>query len=214
MRSLFFLWDMKMKQAAWHFLFMLIIYRSAMAAEQERHDMRELCRSEVSGTLLTAYNDVDYLRGLIAQSEQKLKDSKARQLLLEAEFNRTRKDNAPAVPAFDLDEKVLALRFELDTLHSQILEAEQHIAENRKLMLVREAFRKEFEGLVLPVFKIVRQKDSPPGAYDMRLEYKHGCGPYEMLCALPPEQAKRLKLFTGKLANPRWCERYSQVHPP
>ncbi len=197
------------------FLFLMLVLSSGLrAAEEARHDMREHCRAEVSGTLLAAYNDVDYLRGLIAQSEQKLKDSKARQQMLDLQFQQLKKNTGDAVPAFDLDEQVLALRFEIETLREQIQEAEKHVAENQKELDQREGFRKMFEALALPVFQIVRKKDSPPGAYDFRLEYKHACGPYELLCPLPRDQAVKLKSIAEKLARPQWCERYAQLMPP
>lgn len=195
-------------------LLMLLLADSLSAAEEARHDMRELCRSEVSGTLLSAYNDVDYLRGLIAQSEQKVKDAKAKQLLLDARYQNLIKDHKPAVPALDMDEKVLALQFELVTLRDQIREGQKHIAENRQQLNQREDFRKQFEAMVKPVFHVVRRKDSPPGAYDFRLEYKHACGPYELLCPMPREHAAQLRIIAGKLARPEWCERYSQLMPP
>jgi hypothetical protein len=184
------------------------------AAEEARYDMREHCRAEVSGTLLSAYNDVDYLRGLIAQSEQKLKDSKARKEMHDLRYQQLKTNTKDPIPAFDMDEQVLALRFEIETLRDQIREAEQHIAENQKELSQREAFRKSFEALVIPVFQIVRKKDSPPGAYDFRLEYKHACGPYELLCPLPRDQAARLKVISEKLTRPQWCERYAQLMPP
>ncbi|HET9236012.1 MAG TPA: hypothetical protein VFO10_02105 [Oligoflexus sp.] len=184
------------------------------AAEEARHDMREHCRAEVSGTLLSAYNDVDYLRGLIAQSEQKVKDSKARREMLDLRYHQLKTNTKDPIPAFDMDEQVLALRFEIETLRDQIREAEQHVAENQKELNQREAFRKSFEALVTPVFQIVRKKDSPPGAYDFRLEYRHACGPYELLCPLPRDQAARLKAIAEKLARPQWCERYAQLMPP
>ncbi|HYX31905.1 MAG TPA: hypothetical protein VE954_02235 [Oligoflexus sp.] len=187
---------------------------SLHAAEEARHDMRELCRSEVSGTLLSAYNDVDYLRGLIAQSEQKVKDSKARQQILDQHYHQMRKNTTEPVPVFELDEKVLGLRFEIETLRDQVWEAEKHIIDNRKDLDQREAFRKTFEALVLPVFQIVRPKDSPPGAYSFRLEYKHVCGPYELLCPLPRDHGLKLKTIAEKLARPQWCERYAQLMPP
>ncbi len=197
------------------FLFLMLVLSFGLrAAEEARHEIREHCRAEVSGTLLAAYNDVDYLRGLIAQSEQKLKDSKARQQMLDLQFQQLKKNNGDAVPAFDLDEQVLALRFEIDTLREQIREAEKHVAENQKELEQRETFRKTFEALALPVFQIVRKKDSPPGAYDFRLEYKHACGPYELLCPLPRDHATKLKVVAEKLARPQWCERYSQLMPP
>jgi hypothetical protein len=197
------------------FLFlMLVLNPGLMAAEQARHDMREHCRAEVSGTLLAAYNDVDYLRGLIAQSEQKVKDSRARQQILDLQYQQMKKNTKEAIPAFELDEQVLALRFEIETLRDQIREAEKHIADNQKELSQREVFRKSFEALVIPVFQIVRRKDSPPGAYDFRLEYKHACGPYELLCPLPRDQAGKLKAITEKLARPLWCERYAQLMPP
>lgn len=184
------------------------------AAEEARHDMREHCRAEVSGTLLSAYNDVDYLRGLIAQSEQKVKDSKARKEMHDLRYQQLKTNGKDPIPAFDMDEQVLALRFEIETLRDQIREAEEHIAANQKELSQREAFRKSFEALVIPVFQIVRKKDSPPGAYDFRLEYKHACGPYELLCPLPRDQATRLKAIAGKLTRPQWCERYAQLMPP
>jgi hypothetical protein len=184
------------------------------AAEEARYDMREHCRAEVSGTLLSAYNDVDYLRGLIAQGEQKIKDAKARQLILDLEYQKLRRNNKGAVPAFDLDEKVVALRFEIETLRDQVREAEQQLEENRQQLDKREAFRKSFEALVLPVFQIERRKDSPPGAYNFRLEYRHPCGPYEMLCPLPRDHANKLKAIAARLSRPDWCERYAQLMPP
>jgi hypothetical protein len=193
---------------------MLVFSSGVNAAEEARHDMREHCRSEVSGTLLAAYNDVDYLRGLVAQSEQKVKDSRARQQLYDLQFQQLKKSNQGPVPAFDLDEKVVALRFEIETLRDQIREAEKHIAENQKELSQREAFRRSFEALVTPVFQIVKKKDSPPGAYDFRLEYRHACGPYELLCPLPRDHAARLRLIAEKLSRPQWCERYSQLMPP
>lgn len=184
------------------------------AAEEARHDMRELCRAEVSGTLLSAYNDVDYLQGLIAQSEQKIKDSKDRHRILDLQYSQMRKNASEPIPAFDLDEKVLALRFEIETLRDQILEAEKHLAQNKQELIPREDFRKSFEKMVLPVFQIVRPKDAPPGAYNFRLEYKHVCGPYELLCPLPRDHAGKLKLIAEKLVRPQWCERYAQLMPP
>lgn len=197
------------------FLFLMLVLSPGMkAAEQARHDMREHCRAEVSGTLLAAYNDVDYLRGLIAQSEQKVKDSRARQQILDLQYQQMKKNTKEAIPAFELDEQVLALRFEIETLRDQVREAEKHIAGNQKELSQREVFRKSFEALVIPVFQIVRRKDSPPGAYDFRLEYKHACGPYELLCPLPRDQASNLKAIAEKLARPLWCERYAQLMPP
>jgi hypothetical protein len=198
------------------FVFFLMLGLSPIlhAAEDARHDMREHCRAEVSGTLLSAYNDVDYLRGLIAQGEQRIKDTKARQQILDLEYQQLRTGNKGPIPAFDLDEKVLGLRFEIETLRDQVREAEKHLAENRQELEKREAFRKSFEALVLPVFQIERPKNSPPGAYDFRLEYRHPCGPYEMLCPLPRDHASKLKTIAGKLARPQWCERYAQLMPP
>ncbi|WP_141735621.1 hypothetical protein [Oligoflexus tunisiensis] len=196
------------------FLMLGISSNSLRAAEDARHDMREHCRSEVSGTLLNAYNDVDYLQGLIAQGEQKIKDAKARQLVLDLQYQQLRKSNKGPIPAFDLDEKVLALRFEIETLRDQVREAEKHLAENRQELDKREAFRKSFEALVQPVFQVVRSKNSPPGAYDFRLEYRHPCGPYEMLCPLPQDHASKLRTIAEKLKRPQWCERYAQLMPP
>jgi hypothetical protein len=207
----FFFWGFAMRDILWQLLFAFLRLE---AAEEARHDMRELCRSEVSGTLLSAYNDVDYLRGLIAQSEQKVKDSKARHQMLELQYGQMRKNTSEPIPAFDLDEKVLALRFELDTLRDQIREAEKHISDNREDLTKREDFRKKFEAMVTPIFQIVRPKDSPPGAYDIRLEYKHPCGPYELLCPLPRDHAKQLIGIAEKLSRPEWCERYAQLMPP
>jgi len=207
----FFLWVNPVK----HLLYLIILLSSGVrAAEEARHDMRELCRAEVSGTLLSAYNDVDYLRGLIAQSEQKVEDSKARLQNLDLQYSQLRKNTTEPVPAFELDEKVLALRFEIQTLRDQVLEAEKHVAQNKQELIPREDFRKSFEVLVLPVFQIVRPKDAPPGAYNFRLEYRHICGPYELLCPLPRDQAARLKVIAEKLVRPQWCERYSQLMPP
>lgn len=196
-------------------LFLILAFSLRLhAAEEARHDMREHCRAEVSGTLLSAYNDVDYLRGLIAQSEQKVKDSRARQQMLDLRYQQLKTNTKDPIPAFDMDEQVLALRFEIETLRDQIREAEQHIAENQKELSQREAFRKSFEALAIAVFQIVRKKDSPPGAYDFRLEYKHACGPYELLCPLPRDQATKLKAIAEKLSRPQWCERYAQLMPP
>jgi hypothetical protein len=196
-------------------LFLVLVWSPGLwAAEEARHDMREHCRAEVSGTLLAAYNDVDYLRGLIAQSEQKVKDSRARQQMHDLRYQQLKKNNKEAIPAFELDEQVLALRFEIETLRDQIREAEKHISDNQKELSQREAFRKSFESLATQVFQIVRRKDSPPGAYDFRLDYKHACGPYELLCPLPRDQAAKLKLIAEKLARPQWCERYAQLMPP
>lgn len=195
------------------FLILALSFR-LHAAEEARHDMREHCRAEVSGTLLSAYNDVDYLRGLIAQSEQKVKDSRARQQMLDLRYQQLKTNTKDPIPAFDMDEQVLALRFEIETLRDQIREAEQHIAENQKEFNQREAFRKSFEALAVAVFQIVRKKDSPPGAYDFRLEYKHPCGPYELLCPLPRDHAAKLKAIAEKLTRPQWCERYAQLMPP
>jgi hypothetical protein len=118
------------------------------------------------------------------------------------------------VPIFELDEKVLAMRFEIETLREQILEAEKHVAQNKQELIPREDFRKSFEALVLPVFQIVRPKDAPPGAYNFRLQYRHVCGPYELLCPLPRDHVARLKVIAEKLVRPQWCERYSQLMPP
>jgi|GEM_PF-2604397 len=185
----------------------------AVAREEARHDMRELCRSEVSGTLLTAYNDVDYIKGLIALSEQKIKDAKARQAILDGEYAILRKELSPAIPAFDLDEKVLALRFELEILREHILEGEKYIGENRQLMAKREEFRKTFETLALSIFKTTLPKDAPPGAYSIRMDFKHACGPYELLCPLPTDHGVKLRKIAEQLERPQWCERYSQVLP-
>jgi hypothetical protein len=184
-----------------------------IAREEARYDMRELCRSEVSGTLLTANNDVDYIKGLIALSEQKIKDAKARQAMLDGEYAKLRQDLSPAIPAFDLDEKVLALRFELDILREHILEGEKYISENRQLMAKREDFRKKFETLALSIFKTTPPKDTPPGAYSIRLDFKHVCGPYELLCPLPADHSVKLRKIAEQLERPQWCERYSQVLP-
>jgi len=195
-------------------LLMLFAFPQLRAAEEARHDMRELCRVEVSGTLLSALNDVDYLRGLIAQSEQKIKDTKAKFQLLDQQYHHMRKNTNEPVPVFELDEKVIALRFELQALREQIVEAEQHVRENREELAKREDFRKKFEQLVTPVFQTTRPKNTPPGAYVLRLEYKHPCGPYEILCPLPAEHAKHLRSIAEQLARPEWCERYSQIMPP
>lgn len=196
------------------FYLLFLLSQGLRAAEEARHDMRELCRAEVSGTLLSAYNDVDYLRGLITQSEQKVKDSKVRHQILDLEYNQLRKSSTEPVPAFELDEKVLAMRFEIETLREQIAEAEKHVAHNKQELIPREAFRQSFEALVLPVFQIVRPKDAPAGAYNFRLEYRHVCGPYELLCPLPRDQVARLKIIAEKLVRPQWCERYAQLMPP
>lgn len=184
------------------------------AAEEARHDMRELCRSEVSGTLLTAYNDVDYLRGLIAQSEQRVKDAKSKQMLMEVQYQQLVKGSKGSIPAIDVDEQVLAMQFELTTLRDQIRESEKQIADNRQALQQRDAFRKQFEALVQPVFNTVRRKDSPKGAYDFRLEYKHACGPYELLCPLPRDHGTQLRNIAAKLSRPEWCERYAQLMRP
>lgn len=195
-------------------LFALSLVPSIAYGDEQQHDMRELCRSEVAGTLLNALNDADFLSGLIAQSEKKIKDIKQYRRTIETEYDRLRTQVNQEVPVFDLDERIVTLGFELDHLQQHIREAEAKIVENRNELQKKIVARTAFESMIAPVFKVEKAKDSPPGAYPIRTDFKHRCGPYELLCPLPKSDADSLVKIAGKLSSPVWCLRYAQLLPP
>ena len=189
------------------------IFSGLLQAEETRYSMRELCRSEVNGVLLGAHNDVDMLSGLIKESEKKIVASEQRRKAVERELEQSQFKSPHSVPVFELDEKIVALRFESTALKEQILEAEQHLSSHRLDLQSKLNFRKQFEALLPPAFIVVKAPNVPAGAYNFRVEYKRVCGPYELLCPLTPEHSHGLQRILPKLSNPEWCRRYTQLKP-
>jgi hypothetical protein len=192
----------------------LWLFGGRSGADQNKLNVRELCRIEVSGTLMNAYNDVDLYEGHLSKATEKLKDARLKLMLLDREYQRLIQSFSSSTPAFEVDERVLTLRFEQRTLEGQIRESEQAVELNEKLLKERRAFRSQFSELITPVFTITIDKQAQQGGYPLAIAFRHSCSQYQLLCALPRDQAEALRKIAREVSNPQACERYSSILSP
>jgi hypothetical protein len=192
----------------------LCTWALAVQADETKQNVRELCRIEVSGTLMNAYNDIDVYEGLLLKARERLKDARLKLMLLDREYQRLVGTLSASTPTLEIDERVLTLRFEQRTLETQMRESEESIERFEQVLKERKAFRRQFTDLIAPVFDINKDKKAHPEAYPIAISYRHTCSQYQLLCALPRAQAEALQKIAQQLSLPQACERYSSILPP
>ncbi len=182
-----------------------------LRADEVKLNVRELCRLEVASKLLQSYNDIAILRDQVQLGEQKIKDFAAHIRLLENEYKKLEASPRGSIPVFELDEKVVVLKYQLQTLRAQQLETEQHLTSNKKRYEEEETKRIAFAKLLIPVFAFDFSSDDGKSGLPQKIRYHHVCSAYQLLCPLPPLQIKSLRKIAASLDNKTPCERYGSI---
>lgn len=178
-------------------------------AGETAHDVRELCRLEVSGRFLQLRSDIEMLDGSIRKNKE-----------MHAELSAIFKQKAKGMEKYagvgpgesaELDETIIALRFELESLESQVKDYAAQVSgmekEREEMKRSLAALEKAQQGL----FEYAKVANLPEGSYPIKLQYRHSCSPYQILCPLPKEQAARLRKLSELLKDPQPCERYANL---
>lgn len=194
--------------------FECFIHANRVQAERFEDDFRAKCRSDVGGKLVKAQNDVDLLsatikawvtRSIAMQREivklrQKVKDLTDKTAHLS--YDRNREDE---LMAYSHRLKLVEVEFEQQS--KLMKKHEQTRAQGKK-------FLSDFKKAIDPVFKIVsldamKQK----GGYSFKVEYRHPCSRFNLICALPVNQRKALANIAGEFDQLESCKRYAQILP-
>lgn len=188
---------------------LLVVTSGPLFANEMGHDVRELCRIEVSGRFLQLRSDIEMLDGSLGKNKAMHKELSA--TLKQRSKDMEKYSGVGPGESSELDEKMIAWRFELDTLTSQVKDYAAHITamekereENKQTLA---AFEKGLQGL----FEYAKVRDLPEGSYPIKLQYRHGCHEYQILCPLPKDQAERLRKLSALLKDPVSCQRYANL---
>ncbi len=194
-------------------LISLVFSSSSLTAGEGSADVREQCRAAVSGTYLNFMNDLDLLKITLASSSEAGFALKARKKLSVKELQGLEsKNEALKVPASDLDEELVGLRNAIDSTTDSIQDTEVRIVTVKDQIAVKEKAFKEFQDKIRTVFEVQKASGVSQGAYPIRLQYRHGCSEYKLLCPLPKAQAESLFSLSRVLEDSIACQRYAQIH--
>lgn len=186
-------------------------FQNAFAGEGNA-DLREQCRTTVSGTYLNYMNDLDVLKNHLQASSEQSFALKARKKLSVEELKALEaKNERLKTPAADLDEELLGLRDRIETTDGSIMESSARVVEIKDQIASKEKEFKKFHEMLKPVFSITIAKVVYQGAYPIRLEYKHACSKYQQLCPLPKSHSEALSTLAKSLEDPTSCARYAQI---
>ena len=81
----------------------------------------------------------------------------------------------------------------------------------KEQIAAKEKAFKAFHELLRPVFLVTTAQVVHQGAYPLKLEYRHPCDSYKVLCPLPKAQADALLKLARSLDDPTACERYARI---
>ncbi len=183
-----------------------------LLADENPQNVRELCRLEVAGTLLNLENDIRLYKDQISIAQQRGKDLRTRLVSLERDYTALKQMPPTAIPAFDVDERVVSLRYSLQSVRVELDENEKNRESNQAMLLKTEARLKQLNSLVEPLFVWSQVSRVPDGALPRQLTYRHACSAYHLLCPLPTPDATALVKLAKELATGLPCERYSSIH--
>jgi hypothetical protein len=176
-------------------------------------DVRELCRTQVSGAYLGFMNDLDLAKSTLSSSVASSHALKTRSAAAIKELQRLeQKNEALRVPAADLDEELVGLRHTIDSLNDSLRDSAAWIATTQDQIRLKEREFQVFQASVRPIFEIAKAMGASQGAYPVRLQYRHGCSEFQRLCPLPKAQAESLLRLAQTLEDRSSCERYAQIH--
>lgn len=186
-------------------------YVSEARSDETPQNVREICRIEVAGALMNFENDISLLRGQISFGEQKVKDLRGMILATEREFQILAQQGPSSIPSFDVDERVVSLRYRLQTLRNQLQESESALELHRKQLTTAEKDHKQWQGLTDSLFVWSQPIDKLGSTAPRQLRYRHACSPYQLLCPLPPPASQAMRKLLPLLNDPQACDRYSLI---
>lgn len=185
-----------------------------LVADETKRNVRELCRLEVASVLLQNYNDLAIVRDQIALGEQRGREFLLHLTQVQSDLNVITQKPRAGMPSPELDEREHSLRFQIETLRRQQLESEKDLSQNKAKHKELDKDRESLEQLLQPVFAYTISRGEKGWGLPQHIRYHHVCGPYQLLCPLPREQAEALKKISAGLGSSQACERYSGLALP
>ena len=183
-------------------------------AERFEDDFRAKCRSDVGGKLVKAQNDVDLLsatinawvtRSIAMQNEiSKLrkKVSELKEKTTHLSYDRNRED------------ELMAYSHRLKLVEVEFEQQSKLMKNHEKTRAQDKKFLSDFKKAIDPVFKIVSlEAMKQKGGYSFKVEYRHPCSPFNLICALPVNQRKALAKLAVDFNQLTSCKRYAQILP-
>lgn len=181
-------------------------------AQTEQDDIREQCRTAVSGALLNAHNDVDRQRESLTAAKEQLRKLKSHKLALQADLDSLRKKSASTPYNRELEEALIAAEHQFKRVQAEIAQNEQLQGEYGAGLKRAEERLKQMTALLLQLFEKIYPEDLRRSkGYRFTLAYKESCSRYSYLCPLSTTGRKQLSEISKFLGGIIACDRYAQL---
>jgi len=209
--------DLSIKKDDYHVRFGLGILLSIWIAQpavgqSEQQDIREQCRSEVSGFFLTVHNDVDNLRDYIKVGSDQIRRLRIRHGSLLAELETLRKKAAAERYDRLMEESLMATENMVQQVTAELAQGEQLLAAYQERLKLADERLHEVTPIILKVFQKVFPEDLKTSkGYRFRLAYREACSRFQYLCPLSPQGRKHLSDISKVLGGIQNCDRYAEM---
>ena len=205
-------------------ILMICLYASPSLGHQEFKNIREECRSNLTGIFLNLYSEHDDKQSrfdsLTTEKEAMQKDLREEEgkfLKLRQEIDK--KDYNPA-----LQDERITYNSRIRNIKKLIAEYETRTATYKKDIAILKNRVHTLEAALRKVFNLtITMLDKSPkhGKYSIQMEYNHPCSKFYAICPLPKNEVEALRAiikllkddYADQLLQPA-CERYADVIPP
>jgi len=170
--------------------------------------VRELCRSELSGRMITASSDQKMYEDLVLSLKESLEPMSVERKRLESDHDK--KSNSKDKGNIYSEQELNQLKTRMNALGQQIseLKTEQEKAKSN-LNLAKEKV-KTLESQLKKLFEFTRVQEPEAGLMTWRLDYKSACPKYRENCPLSEHMRSHLRSILGS-ETPENCVKYSYI---
>ena len=196
------------------FLSIFVVSSSLLHANEYVENIRELCRLEVSSSLINAKNQVDMLDQGIVLWQQKLARLVEEEGILKKRLLPLQEKASKESFNRQLEDEIEGIQYKLEVVMNQIEVGKKEISSQSPQRTEAEKSLKQIKKMIAPVFTIEKVKTTHAGAYNFAVKFRHKCGRYQYICPLPENHRKILPVIAEKLSQSEPCERYAKVQPP
>lgn len=185
-----------------------------LVAERFEDDFRAKCRSDIGGKLVKAQNDVDLLSATINAWKTRSTAMQREILKLKKIVGELKSKTDRLAYDRNREDDLMAYSHRLKLVE---VEFEQQSALMKKHLSTRnneKKFLADFKKAISPVFKIISvDAMKRNGGYSFKVEYRHPCSRFNLICALPVKQRNALAKLAKDFDRLESCRRYSQILP-
>ena len=196
------------------FFCIFVVSSNLLHANEYVENIRELCRLEVSSTLINAKNQVDMLDQGIVLWQQKLTRLRDEEGILKKKLQPLQERASKESFNRQLEDEIEGIQYKLEVVINQIKIGKIQIQTQGPKRSMAEKSLKNIKSVISPVFTIEEVKTTHAGAYNFAVRFRHKCGRYQYICPLPEKHRKALPIIAEKLGQSEPCERYAKVQPP